>query len=863
MKIRAEHKIVALSIVAGLLLWVLDAFVDTFIFHDKPFLQSLLNLSKREFYFRSFMFFSLLVFGFVISRILAKRREVEERYKNIVELSSDIIYTSDKEGRQTFMNDAALRMLEYSSHEVIGRPFTELLHPDDRAKSIEKREELARLNVDAVNFENRYLTKSGRSITVLHNVRVLRDKNGKFAGTQGIARDITLRKLAEAEVKSAMARMEEEKARSESILAAIGDGISIVGRDFKVIYQNNVHKKMVGGEKVGQFCYKAYSDSDSICPGCPVAASFEDSNIHTLEKNVGRNGETRTLEIKASPLIDGTGRLVAGIETVRDISERKKAGEKLKLFSEAIEEAMDGIQIVDPSGTIVYSNKAVKDIYGYSPDELLGKNVNEMNVDRNFAAQVIFPGIRENGRWSGELMVLHKDGKPFPIWLSTALVKDDSGIPIAMVGIIRDITQRKQAEEIMKRHREHLVKLVEERTAELTSTNEKLRKEIADRKNMEDELLKAQKLESVSILAGGIAHDFNNLLASILGNIGLAMLDIDPEHRAFKQLIGAEKASLRAQDLTRQLLTFSKGGAPVKKLTNIGELVKESASFALRGSRVNYEFSNAEDLKLVEADEGQMSQVIHNLVINADHAMPEGGTIAIRCRNITDNSAHGVLPMREEGYVCISVKDRGVGVPKEHLSKIFDPYFTTKQKGSGLGLATTYSIVKKHGGLITVESTLGKGTTFHVYLPASRLTTLEEKTEEGAVHQGTGTILVMDDEAEVRETTGNVLKRLGYNVVFAADGSEAVEQYRLARDEGRVFDLVIMDLTVPGGLGGKEALKKLRQLDPGVKAIVSSGYSNDPIMADFGKHGFNGVVTKPYRIKELSEEVYRVINGQV
>ena len=847
---------------AGLLVWTLDAFVDTIIFSRKPFLQSLLGMSKHEIYFHCFMVFSLLFFGVVISRILSRQREVEVRYKNLVELSSDIIYTSDKQGNQTFMNEAAFSMLGYSPDEVIGRPFTELLHPDDREKALEKREEMARLNVDAVNFENRYVTKSGRTITVLHNVRVLRDKNGKFAGTQGIARDITLRKLAEAELRSAMAKHKEEKARSESILAAIGDGISIVDRNFSIVYQNPVHRKMVGGDRTGQYCYKTYSDSASICTGCPVVASFKDGGIHTLEKIVAPNGETRTLEIKASPLIDITGKTIAGIETVRDITERKKAGEMLKLLSEAIEEAMDGIQIVDLNGTIVYSNKAVQDIYGFSPDELLGKNVSEMNADREFAGQVILPGIREKGRWNGELMVVHKDGRTFPIWLSTALVKDDNGVPIAMVGIIRDITDRKQAEEIMNRRREQLVELVEERTAELTKTNEKLRKEIADREQMEEELLKAQKLESVSILAGGIAHDFNNLLSSILGNIGLAMLDIDPGHQAFKQLVGAEKASLRAQDLTRQLLTFSKGGAPVKKLTNIGELVKESASFALRGSRVNYEISIDADLKLVEVDEGQMSQVVHNLVINADHAMPEGGTIAIRCRNITDQ-AHGVLPLREEGYVCISVEDRGVGVPKEHLTKIFDPYFTTKQKGSGLGLATTYSIVKKHGGRITVESALGKGTTFHVYLPASRQTKLPEKAEEGAVRRGTGTILVMDDEAEVRETTGNVLTRLGYNVVFASDGGEAVERYRQVREEGRVFDLVIMDLTVPGGLGGKEALRMLRDLDPGVKAIVSSGYSNDPIMADFGKHGFNGVVTKPYRIKELSDEVYRVIHGQI
>ena len=858
---KKEHKIIALSIAAGLLFWIVDAVVDGIFFTRKAVIQSLFDLSAQELYFRCFTFFILPVFGFVISRILTKHREVEARYENLVELSSDIIYTSDKDGKQTFMNDAAFRILERSPEEVIGHPMISLIHPDDRQRTLEKRKELADLNTDVLNFENRYITKSGKELTVLHNVRIVRDKKGKFAGTQGIARDITQRKQAEEELKKAMTKIEDEKARSESILAAIGDGLSIVDRNFRVIYQNHVHKKMMGGDKTGQCCYEAYSGGDSICPGCPVDKSFKDGGIHTLEKTAARNGETRIMEINSSPLIDFTGKTIAGIETVRDITERKQAGEKLKLFSEAVEEAMDGIQIVDLSGTVVYSNKAVREIYGFSPDELLGKNVNEMNADKEFAGQVIFPAIKEAGRWNGELMVVHKDGRTFPIWLSTALVRDGMGMPIAMVGIIRDITERRQSEEIMNRHREQLVKLVEERTTELTRTNEKLRKEIADREKMEDELLRAQKLESVSILAGGIAHDFNNLLSSILGNIGLAMLDIDSEHHAYKQLVGAEKASLRAQDLTRQLLTFSRGGAPVKKPADIGELVRESASFALRGSRVIYDFSIAADLRLVNVDEGQMSQVIHNLVINADHAMPEGGTIAIRCRTIADRPPGG-LPPREEGYVCISVEDCGVGVPKEHLAKIFDPYFTTKQKGSGLGLATTYSIIKKHGGHITVESVLGKGTTFHVYLPALRETKLLKAVEESAPRQGTGAILLMDDETEVRETTGNVLKRLGYNVTFAAEGGETIERYRQARDERRLFDLVIMDLTVPGGMGGKETLKKLREIDPGIKVIVSSGYSNDPIMANFREHGFNGVVAKPYRVKELSDEVYRVINGQ-
>ena len=861
MMMQDKQRIIALSVAVALLLWGLDAAIDALFFNADSFLSSLFAPTGKEIYFRAFLLLGLLSLGVVISHVVEKRREAEERCQNIVELSSDIIYTSDQNGNLLFMNDAAFRILGYEPGEIIGRPFTDLLHPNDRKKTLEKRAEMAKLNVDTVNFENRYMTRSGRAITVLHNVRVRRNKNGEFIGTQGIARDISLRKIVEEESRRAMNRLADEKARSESILASVGDGIGIVDPDYKVIYQNQAHKEMVRGDKTGEFCYRAFAGGDSVCPGCPIAESFVTGGIHTLEKTVMVNNESRTLEIKASPLRDFSGKTVAGIETVRDITGRRKTQEKLKLFSEAIEEAMDGIQIVDLGGVIVYSNKAVREIYGYAPDELLGRHVNDMNADKRFAEQSILPSIRETGRWNGEIMVVHKDGSIFPIWLSTSMVKDETGTPIAMVGIIRDITQRKQAERISQRHREQLVRLVEERTGELSRTNEKLRREIADREKMEEELVKAKKLESLGVLAGGIAHDFNNLLSSILGNIGLAMLDLDSGHRAVRQLESAEKASLRAQDLTRQLLTFSRGGTPVKKATDIGELVKESAGFALRGSRGNFEFSVSDDLRLVDVDEGQMTQVIHNLVINADQAMPEGGTIEIRCCNAArDDDA--LLPEREHGYVRVSIEDSGVGIPPEHLSKIFDPYFTTKQRGSGLGLATTYSIIHRHGGRVTVESEQGKGTIFHLYLPALRETKLVKKIEDRNPLKGKGAILVMDDEAEVRETTGAILTRLGYDVEYAGDGEEAIERYRAAGAAGRPFDLVIMDLTVPGGLGGHEALKRLREIDPRIKAIVSSGYSDDPVMADFRKYGFSAVVTKPFRVKELSEVVHRVLAGQ-
>jgi PAS domain S-box-containing protein len=861
MKIRSDYKIVALAVLGSFLLWIIDACIDTLVFHEASFSQSLFDFSPHELYFRFFVTLSLVIFGLAIIRIRKRHWQIEKRYKNLVELATDIIYVLDKDGNQVFMNDAAYNILEYSPEEVIGKPWPQLIHPEDRLAMTEKIGKMVEQGIDVFNFENRYITKSGNSISVIHNIRLLRNGKGEFAGVQGIARDITKRKEAEEELKKAMVKIEDEKVRSESIVSAIGDGISILDKDFRVLYQNHAQKIMTGGDRTGEICYVAYAQGGHVCPGCPVAETFRDGGIHMVEKTTNRNEEVRTLEIKASPLRDSTGRIVAGIEAVRDITERKRAEEQLKLFSEVIDEAMDGIQVVDLDGRVVYSNKAVEEIYGFSPSELEGRNVNDMNADREFADRVIIPQLKMSGRWNGELLVVHKDGRTFPVWISASMVKNEQGKPIAMVGIIRDITERKQAEGVLIRHHEQLMKLVEERTQELTQANEKLRKEIEDRERMEEELVKVQKLESLGILAGGIAHDFNNLLASILGNISLAMLDLQPSDGPYRQLEAAERASLRAQGLTRQLLTFSKGGEPVKRTTSITELIKESAGFALRGSRVRHDFFFADGLWLLDVDEGQISQVIHNLVINADHAMPEGGTISVHCENCVIGNSTG-LPLRPGYYVKVSVKDHGVGIVREHLSKIFDPYFTTKQKGSGLGLATSYSIIKKHGGHIVAESELGVGTTFTFYLPASRSGKVPKQTEETKLFTGTGKILLMDDEEDVRQTTGDVLKRLGYQVQFAADGERAIELYQQARTAGQPFDAVIMDLTVPGGMGGRDALIKILAIDPEVKAIVSSGYSNDPIMADYQKYGFRGVVTKPYRIKDLGETLHNVLlNG--
>ena len=385
-------------------------------------------------------------------------------------------------------------------------------------------------------------------------------------------------------------------------------------------------------------------------------------------------------------------------------------------------------------------------------------------------------------------------------------------------------------------------------------------KDISERKRMEDELLKTVKLDSLGTLAGGIAHDFNNLLTGILGNISLVETDREISDRSHSRLQDAAKAASRAQDLTRQLATFSKGGAPIKKTSSIAPLLKDCASFVLRGTNVRGRLSIPENLWPVDMDIGQIGQVIDNLIINASQAMPNGGPVLIRAANIDVREEHH-LPLKDGKFVRVSIADQGTGIPKKHLRKIFDPYFTTKERGSGLGLATSYSIIKRHGGLITVRSKVGVGSTFYFFLPASSpQPSVYEPPIAGSGTQK-GRILVMDDEDLIRKLAKDLLSDLGYEVALAAEGSEALAAYTNAMEEDRPYDLVIMDLTIPGGLGGKQTISRLLEIDPEAKVIVSSGYSNDPIMSDYERYGFKAVLPKPYNGSQLNELVERVIRA--
>lgn len=376
-------------------------------------------------------------------------------------------------------------------------------------------------------------------------------------------------------------------------------------------------------------------------------------------------------------------------------------------------------------------------------------------------------------------------------------------------------------------------------------------KDITERKKNEEDKLNYQRMESLGILAGGIAHDFNNLLTVILGNISLFKMKSLKQEKNLDLLEEAEKACQQSTDLTLQLLTFAKGGKPLKELISIVPLLKDTVIFAMRGSNVRHELDLPDDLWMVEVDGGHIRQVVNNLVINAQQAMPDGGTVSLRCENkyLTEEAG---LPLNIGPYLKITVEDHGVGIHKDQLNRIFDPYFTTKAQGNGLGLATTYSIVRRHNGHINVESELGQGTAFSVYLPAIPGMALSEKKTLKPSLPGQGKILVMDDQAPIRDVIGGMIAELGCVPSYAVDGEEAVLLYKEAMEKGEPYDAVIIDLTIPGGAGGKQAIADIFKLDSQVRAIASSGYCNDAIMTDYKKFGFKAALPKPFCMEELS-----------
>jgi PAS domain S-box-containing protein len=534
--------------------------------------------------------------------------------------------------------------------------------------------------------------------------------------------------------------------------------------------------------------------------------------------------------------VDGKGLYVA---MVRDVTERKRFEKEIAAEKESLAVTLrsigDGVITTDVEGRIIMVNNEAERLTGWTSKEAMGRSLKTVfNVAIDLAAQAraqrsgyrneahsILLSLPENATLTS------KDGSEYIIEQVASPIRDNKNEVAGVVLVFRDITERQRNE--------------------------------AERR-------KAETLEQLGLLAGGIAHDFNNLLTAIIGNISLASLLLPPDNELTTRLVDAKNASLRARDLAQQLLTFARGGAPIKKTASIGKLIQDTVSFSLRGSHSRSNFTFGADLWPAEIDPGQISQVIGNLVVNADQAMPNGGTLHVNCDNFSYNGANGeaIADLAPGEYIRITIKDEGVGIPEDYMKRIFDPYFTTKPKGTGLGLATTYSIVRNHNGLITVDSVLHQGSTFTVYLPAATHVEVPATEPPGPITEslnGTGRVLVVDDEEAIRALVDFTLSHLGYQVFQAESALEGVNLYREKLEAGERFDLVILDLTLPGGMGGKEALKKLIELDPTVNAIVSSGYATDATMSRYQDFGFRGVIAKPYEAAELGRIVQDTISS--
>lgn len=672
-------------------------------------------------------------------------------------------------------------------------------------------------------------------------------------------------------------RIEEALSRSEerirasienlpdafSIFSAIRDESGRI-RDFRIDYANAAACRLSGLDSFdlagGNLLelLPDYNDTGLFDEYCKVVETGQPliKSKQTIEleaKQIGK-GEKRTYNLRAVRLEDGL------VVAWRDITELKRAVDALwaseARYQTIFNTAAVPICVEDFSqvkaALNVLKSRGVTDVRRYLDDcmdfvrnaaEMIKiHDVNEaavklyeaqsreelLNSQRDVFSPEFLPVFKEilvamaekKELFEGETVNRSLKGKKLNIWIRITIPRNDSEFANLLVSIF-DITERRK---------------------------------------MEEELLKAQKLESLSALAGGIAHDFNNMLTVMLGNIALAKMKLNKNDIISERLERAENAIHRAKDLTRNLLTFSRKGDLSKRTVAIGELLNETANFALSGSRSRCELSIPADLWPVEVDEGQISQVIDNVIMNADQAMPDGGTITVKCDNIVSGANDSPL-MKNARYVRISIRDHGAGISPEIREKIFDPYFSTKEGKSGLGLATSYSIINKHAGHISVDSEPENGSAFNIYLPASEAIREEIRREKRKALKGNERVLIMDDEEAVREVAEGILNSIGCEIALAQDGAAALELYLKAREAGRPFDVVILDLTVSGGMGGMETIKKLVEIDKDVKAVVSTGYSNDPVMAEFRKYGFTGALNKPYKLQEISEVLSLVIAG--
>jgi PAS domain S-box-containing protein len=694
----------------------------------------------------------------------------------------------------------------------------ELIHPEDRKEVFDHLYNHVINKHNPFNKEYRVIRKNDGTIRWVHTLGELEfSGNGSPIKLFGTIQDITERKLTEI-------ALTEREARLKSIFRAAPVGIGLI-IDNQITEVNERFCEMTGYDRrdiLGNSTKIFYSDVLEYKRVDQYSKKqMSKTGIGTVETQwVKKNGTIMNVLLSSSPLDEL--HLSRGISfTVLDITDYKRADDALarekERLSVTLRSIADGVIATDTEGKIVLINHAAEQLTGWKQNDCFGMPLSSVfNIIDETSRKPCQNPVqkilqnRNTEKLTTQTILISRDGQERLIENSGAPIRDKNGSIIGIVLVFRDITEKEKLMEAIQNN---------------------------------------QRLESLGILAGGIAHDFNNIMSGIFGYIELARDESDNQ-LVTQYLKEALKAIGRVKGLTQQLLTFAKGGEPVRKTSPLFPFVTETAKFALSGSNVSSITEIHQEIWPCDYDANQLGQVIDNIVINAQQAMPLGGTIFISAKNVIIGNNHPIL--NKGKYVQISIKDSGIGIPKEILPKIFDPFFTTKQKGSGLGLTTSYSIIHRHRGTIEVQSEPGKGSTFHIFLPASENTLCISSSTNIAFHQGNGRILLVDDEEIILNTVKAMLESMKYSVVCKNEGSSALDLYKNELSFNP-FSAIIVDLTIPAGMGGKELVKEIRKTDTEIPVFVSSGYAEDPIMADPKKYGFTGSLSKPFKKSDLME----------
>jgi PAS domain S-box-containing protein len=763
--------------------------------------------------------FGFIISGFTTVWALSRFRlfDVAPVARNVVfETLNDGVLAIDVGGRIIDGNHAFSDICGVPVATLIGRKFREAL-PDWPPLT-------DALGDPAVRHADLTLTRDGEERFYDLTLSPLPVRHSRTTGLLVVARDITSRRRAEEAITRA-------KREWEMTFDTVPDLIMIVDQQHRIVRINRAMAERLGQTPehcIGQMCFGMVHDADGPPPFCPHTLLLNDQREHSTEEYESRLGGDFLITV--TPMYGDDGVLLGSVHVARDITDRKRYEDALFAEKERLAITLraiaDGVLATDSQGHVVLMNAVAERLTGWAQDDAVGHRW--VSVAPLLVEQTREPGpdlvarALETGHTvtlEQPLLLQTRESGECLLAVSAAPIRDRDEHISGVVLVLREVTEQRQL--ALQRQR-------------------------------------ADKLESLGVLAGGIAHDFNNILTTILGNLSLARFQLAADSPVKHKLDEVEEAMLRARGLTQQLLTFSKGGAPVRKAASIAEVIMDTTVFALTGTAVQYHVEMAPDLWPVIIDTGQISQVVHNLVMNAAQAMGNSGTLTVTVRNATLTTPDAALP--PGAYIRFDVQDTGPGIAPEHVAKIFDPYFTTKSEGSGLGLSVCYSIVQNHGGDIRVKSEPGVGSTFSVLLPAAPEAQAETPAPVPApqVAPRARRILIMDDDTHIREMLEEIITTLGFTARGAANGEEMLARFSEARAAGTPYDIVLMDLTIRGGMGGKEAIAQLLALDPEACAIVSSGYATDPIMSEYARYGFRGVITKPFRVDDLLKVINEV-----